>query len=170
MRVLTVVGARPQFVKAAPVSRALRIDHEEILVHTGQHYDEAMSGSFFRDLELPAANVNLEDPGAATFPAPGTFQVTFNVTDNAGASDATPPTLTVNVTGEGGEGANVAQLNVETDSPGSENRVDGHDVLYVLRAMAAGDLTADVNRDGAVDEKDLQAVLSALGRQVQPPS
>ncbi|CAN5262026.1 hypothetical protein BH24CHL10_BH24CHL10_00070 [soil metagenome] len=59
MRVLTVVGARPQFVKAAPVSRALRIDHEEILVHTGQHYDEAMSGSFFRDLEIPAP-VNLE--------------------------------------------------------------------------------------------------------------
>ena len=60
MRVLTVVGARPQFVKAAPVSRALRIDHEEILVHTGQHYDKAMSGSFFRDLEIPAPNVNLE--------------------------------------------------------------------------------------------------------------
>ncbi len=59
MRVLTVVGARPQFVKAAPVSRALRIDHEEILVHTGQHYDEAMSGSFFRDLEIPEPNVNL---------------------------------------------------------------------------------------------------------------
>ncbi|MDQ3691613.1 MAG: UDP-N-acetylglucosamine 2-epimerase (non-hydrolyzing) [Chloroflexota bacterium] len=60
MRVLTVVGARPQFVKAAPVSRALRVDHEEILVHTGQHYDDAMSGSFFRDLEIPAPNVNLE--------------------------------------------------------------------------------------------------------------
>ena len=60
MRVLTVVGARPQFVKAAPVSRALRAGHEEVLVHTGQHYDDAMSASFFRDLEIPEPDVNLE--------------------------------------------------------------------------------------------------------------
>ena len=60
MRVLTVVGARPQFVKAAPVSRALRARHEEFLVHTGQHYDDAMSAAFFRDLEIPEPDVNLE--------------------------------------------------------------------------------------------------------------
>jgi UDP-N-acetylglucosamine 2-epimerase (non-hydrolysing) len=60
MKVLTVVGARPQFVKAAPVSRLLRRSHDEMLVHTGQHYDDAMSASFFRDLELPEPDVNLE--------------------------------------------------------------------------------------------------------------
>ena len=60
MRIVTVVGARPQFVKAAPVSRALRARHHETLVHTGQHYDDAMSASFFRDLEMPAPDVNLE--------------------------------------------------------------------------------------------------------------
>jgi UDP-GlcNAc3NAcA epimerase len=61
VRILTVVGARPQFVKAAPVSRALlQRDHQELLVHTGQHYDDAMSAAFFRDLEMTEPDVNLE--------------------------------------------------------------------------------------------------------------
>ena len=60
MRVLTVVGARPQFIKAAPLSRALRRSHDELLVHTGQHYDDAMSAAFFRDLEMPEPDFNLE--------------------------------------------------------------------------------------------------------------
>ena len=59
MRVLTVVGARPQFIKAAPVSRILRQHHHEFLVHTGQHYDDAMSDLFFRQLGIPAPDVNL---------------------------------------------------------------------------------------------------------------
>ncbi len=59
MRVVTVVGARPQFMKAAMLSRALRERHDEYLVHTGQHYDDLMSDVFFRELGLAQPDVNL---------------------------------------------------------------------------------------------------------------
>jgi UDP-GlcNAc3NAcA epimerase len=55
LNVATVVGARPQFIKAAVVSRALRLipTVEEVLIHTGQHYDDNMSAVFFEELEIP---------------------------------------------------------------------------------------------------------------------
>src|SRR5881296_2931337 len=62
MRILNVAGARPNFVKIAPLVREMR-RHPTIvplLVHTGQHYDEVMSGQLFRDLEIPAPDFNLE--------------------------------------------------------------------------------------------------------------
>ncbi|MHB1223560.1 MAG: non-hydrolyzing UDP-N-acetylglucosamine 2-epimerase [Gemmatimonadaceae bacterium] len=60
MKLLHVVGARPNFPKLAPVYRAGRdAGHEQVIVHTGQHYDESMSASFFRDLEIPAPDINL---------------------------------------------------------------------------------------------------------------
>ncbi|MFL5903604.1 MAG: UDP-N-acetyl glucosamine 2-epimerase, partial [Solirubrobacteraceae bacterium] len=59
MRVLTVVGNRPQFVKASAVSRALRAHAEEVLVHTGQHYDDALSRVFFDELAVPAPDRHL---------------------------------------------------------------------------------------------------------------
>ena len=59
MKLVSVVGARPQFIKAAAISRQLRERHKEILVHTGQHYDYEMSGIFFDGLEMPPPHVNL---------------------------------------------------------------------------------------------------------------
>lgn len=59
MKVLTVVGARPQFIKAAAVSRVLRPRCNEILVHTGQHYDENLSRIFFQELDIPEPDYHL---------------------------------------------------------------------------------------------------------------
>jgi len=59
VKIVSIVGARPQFIKAAAISRELRKQHAEILVHTGQHYDYEMSGIFFDGLELPLPEVNL---------------------------------------------------------------------------------------------------------------
>ena len=61
MRIVTITGARPQFVKAAVVSRALKeAGVEEVMVHTGQHYDEEMSAVFFDELGIPEPAVNLD--------------------------------------------------------------------------------------------------------------
>jgi len=61
MRILTIVGARPQFIKAAPLSLALRAaGHTEFLLHTGQHYDHGMSRVFFDELGIPEPQVNLD--------------------------------------------------------------------------------------------------------------
>lgn len=59
MKIVTVVGARPQFIKAAAMSRVLRKAHTEVLVHTGQHYDPQMSGVFFSELHIPAPDYDL---------------------------------------------------------------------------------------------------------------
>jgi UDP-N-acetylglucosamine 2-epimerase len=59
VRIVTIVGNRPQFVKAAAVSRLLRERHEELLVHTGQHYDDELSRVFFDELGIPAPDREL---------------------------------------------------------------------------------------------------------------
>jgi UDP-N-acetylglucosamine 2-epimerase len=65
MGILTVIGNRPQFVKAAAVSRLLRERQQEFLVHTGQHYDDELSRIFFEELGVPAPDVNLGAGGGS---------------------------------------------------------------------------------------------------------
>ena len=60
MKIVSVVGARPEFIQSAPVSKALRRVHQEILVHTGQHYDYLMSQTFFDEIGIPTPDYNLE--------------------------------------------------------------------------------------------------------------
>ncbi|MGH8579196.1 MAG: non-hydrolyzing UDP-N-acetylglucosamine 2-epimerase [Gammaproteobacteria bacterium] len=64
MKIFTIVGARPQFIKAATVSRVIRRDYDgkikEVLIHTGQHYDDNMSRTFFEELDIPEPEFNLD--------------------------------------------------------------------------------------------------------------
>ena len=59
MKIVTVIGNRPQFIKAALISKKIRILNDEILVHTGQHYDKNLSDIFFSELDLPEPEINL---------------------------------------------------------------------------------------------------------------
>jgi UDP-GlcNAc3NAcA epimerase len=67
LKIVTVVGARPQFIKASALSRAIRNEYagqiEDVLVHTGQHYDDNMSKVFFEELDIPHPKYNLEISG-----------------------------------------------------------------------------------------------------------
>ena len=69
MKILTIIGARPQIIKAAAVSRAVANVYsdriEEKILHTGQHYDKVMSGLFFEELNIPEPDVNLAAGGGS---------------------------------------------------------------------------------------------------------
>lgn len=75
MKVVTVVGARPQFIKAAVVSHVLRQEHTEVLVHTGQHYDYNMSETFFEELDIPRPDYNLGISGGSHAEMTGTMMI-----------------------------------------------------------------------------------------------
>ena len=60
MKIVTVVGARPQFIKVAPLSLILRKKHTECLIHTGQHFDANMSQLFFEQMNIPTPDYHLD--------------------------------------------------------------------------------------------------------------
>ena len=60
MKIVSIIGARPQFIKAVLLSKELRRNHQEVLVHTGQHYDVKLSKIFFDELDIPEPDYNLE--------------------------------------------------------------------------------------------------------------
>lgn len=64
-KICTVVGARPQFIKLAVVSRVLRREFQEVLIHTGQHYDHNMSDVFFEEMDIPKPDYNLGVSGGS---------------------------------------------------------------------------------------------------------
>lgn len=64
MKIITIVGARPQFIKASAVSKVLRTKHTEIIIHTGQHYDASMSDIFFDELNIPKPDYRLDARGS----------------------------------------------------------------------------------------------------------
>ena len=74
MKIISVVGARPNFMKIAPIVEAVKAhpgSFDHILVHTGQHYDAKMSATFFHDLGLPRPDLDLGVDPAATRSRPG---------------------------------------------------------------------------------------------------
>ena len=100
MKILTVVGNRPQFIKAAAVSGLLRKEHDEVLVHTGQHYDDSLSRVFFVELGLARPDRELGIGGGSNesqtarmlsalnelIPAVGTLEVTCPTSTRSSAS------------------------------------------------------------------------------------
>ena len=91
MKIITVIGARPQIIKAAAISREILKNYsnkiEEVIVHTGQHYDKNMSGNFFDQLGIPLPNKNLNCGGGSQSEQTSSIMIAFEKELNENPSD-----------------------------------------------------------------------------------
>jgi UDP-N-acetylglucosamine 2-epimerase (non-hydrolysing)/UDP-GlcNAc3NAcA epimerase len=156
VRVLTVIGNRPQFVKAAAVSRPLRAAHEEVLVHTGQHHDDELSTVFVEELGIPRPEVQLGIHGGTNTAQTARMLGALEELIAAHAPDVVLVYGDTNSTLAGGLAAAQARVPVahveagmrsfDRRMPEELNRVlvDGlSDLLLCSSAVAAGHLAAE---------------------------
>lgn len=183
MRVMTVVGARPQFIKVAPVGRALAAaGHSEFIVHTGQHYDHGMSGAFFEELGIPEPDVDLGVGSAPRDEQLAAMQEGIAAALAAYGADVVLVYGDTNSTLAGARAAAAACIRLAhveaglrsfADMPEELNRVetDGlSDLLFCPSEVAADHLSAEGIVDGVhiVGDVMRDSLELALGRVADP--
>jgi UDP-N-acetylglucosamine 2-epimerase (non-hydrolysing)/UDP-GlcNAc3NAcA epimerase len=164
VKVVTVIGNRPQFVKAAAVSGPLRAEHEELLVHTGQHYDDELSTIFVQELAVPAPEIELGLGGGTNTEQTARMLAALGDLLGAQAPDAVLVYGDTNSTLAGALAAAQAQIPVahveagmrsfDRAMPEELNRVlTDHvaDLLLVSSELAAGNLA----REGVTGDVDV---------------
>lgn len=184
MRIVSIVGTRPQLIKAAALTPVLRARHEETLVDTGQHWDEAMAGAFFAELGLPAADHVLGVGGGGHAEQTGRMLVGLEPILEATKPDAVLVYGDTNSTLAGTLAASklgipVAHVEAGLRSfdrrmPEEQNRIVA-DHLATLRfaptPAAVANLAAEGIHQGVVLVGDLMQDLAArIGREVRDPA
>ena len=135
MKILTVVGARPQFIKAAVVSRLLRNNATEILVHTGKHYDYNMSDLFFEELSIPRPDYNLGISGGTHGVMTGKMLASIEEVQQFWSETMRDKSLPLRDRLKASElhaKATGAFLHIQTGDNTASGEVDGEDVVFYL--------------------------------------
>jgi len=184
LRIVSVVGTRPQLIKAAALSPVLRRDHEEVLVDTGQHWDDAMAGTFFRELGLAQPEHSLGIGGGTAAEQAGRMLPALERVLRDTAPDAVVVYGDTNSTLAGGLAAATLGLPVahveaglrsfDRGMPEEVNRVVVDHVstwLFAPTPTAVTNLAAEGIVDGVVQVGDLMQDLAArVGAEVRDPA
>jgi UDP-N-acetylglucosamine 2-epimerase len=184
LRIVSVVGTRPQLIKAAALSPVLRRDHEEVLVDTGQHWDEAMAGTFFRELGLARPEHSLGIGGGTAAEQAGRMLPALERVLRETAPDVVVVYGDTNSTLAGGLAASTLGLPVahveaglrsfDRGMPEEVNRVVVDHVstwLFAPTPTAVANLAAEGIVEGVVQVGDLMQDLAArVGEEVRDPA